>query len=59
MAPSAVEVETTTVPDVAALKLQTAIRGPYKELAASKYDPDAEAGLKAHKAAKVSKPSVI
>jgi sulfonate dioxygenase len=50
MAPSAVEVETTTVPDVATLKLQA---GPYKELAATKYDRDAEAGLKGHKAAKV------
>jgi sulfonate dioxygenase len=49
MAPSAVEVETTTVPDVATLKLQA---GPYKELAATKYDRDAEAGLKGHKAAK-------
>ena len=51
MAPSAVEVETVTVPDVTTLKLQAA--GPYKELAATKYDAEGEAGLKGHKAAKV------
>ncbi|KAK3292163.1 uncharacterized protein B0H64DRAFT_222864 [Chaetomium fimeti] len=50
MAPSAVEVETTTVPNLATLKLQAA--GPYKELAATKYDADGEAGLKGHEAAK-------
>ncbi|EAQ88322.1 hypothetical protein CHGG_04941 [Chaetomium globosum CBS 148.51] len=50
MAPSAVEVETVTVPDVTTLKLQAA--GPYKELAATKYDAEGEAGLKGHKAAK-------
>ncbi|KAH6856868.1 hypothetical protein B0I37DRAFT_303819 [Chaetomium sp. MPI-CAGE-AT-0009] len=51
MAPSAVEVETTTsVPDVVTLKLQAA--GPYKELAATEYDADVEAGLKGHEAAK-------
>ena len=54
MAPSAVEVETTTVPDVAKLKLQASHSGPYKELAATKYDADGEAGLKGHSAAKVS-----
>ncbi|KAK4034018.1 hypothetical protein C8A01DRAFT_19102 [Parachaetomium inaequale] len=52
MAPSAVEVETTTVPDVATLKLQASHSGPYKELAATKYDADGEAGLKGHSAAK-------
>ncbi|KAK4158068.1 hypothetical protein C8A00DRAFT_39620 [Chaetomidium leptoderma] len=53
MAPSAVEVEPITVPDVATLKLQAVSHsGPYKELAATKYDPDAEAGLKGHDAAK-------
>ncbi|KAK4241981.1 hypothetical protein C8A03DRAFT_11821 [Achaetomium macrosporum] len=52
MAPSAVEVETTTVPDLATLKLKASHNGPYKELAANKYDPDAEAGLKGHKPAK-------
>ncbi|KAK3903286.1 putative alpha-ketoglutarate-dependent sulfonate dioxygenase [Staphylotrichum tortipilum] len=51
MAPSAVEVETPVVPDISALKLQ-ALSGPYKELAATKFDADAEAGLKGHKAAK-------
>jgi sulfonate dioxygenase len=51
MAPSAVEVETTTTaPDVVTLKLQAA--GPYKELAATEYDADGEAGLKGHEAAK-------
>jgi sulfonate dioxygenase len=53
MATSAVEVQTATVPDVATLKLEATLSGPYKELAA-KYDPDAEAGLKSHKAAKVN-----
>ncbi|KAG7288129.1 hypothetical protein NEMBOFW57_007652 [Staphylotrichum longicolle] len=53
MAPSAVEVETVQVPDIAALKLKAAaLNSPYKELAASKFDSDAEAGLKGHKAAK-------
>ncbi|KAL2177088.1 uncharacterized protein P884DRAFT_329905 [Thermothelomyces heterothallicus CBS 202.75] len=51
MAPSAVETETVTVPDVSTLKLQ-AVAGPYKELAATRYDAEAEAGLKGHKAAK-------
>lgn len=55
MAPSAVEVETVTLPDVTTLKLQAA--GPYKELAATKYDAEGEAGLKGHKAAKVGKTS--
>lgn len=55
MAPSAVEVETVQVPDVSTLKLKAAaLNSPYKELAASKFDSDAEAGLKGHKAAKVS-----
>jgi hypothetical protein len=58
MAPSATTVETTTVPDVATLKLQAAHRSPYKELAADKFDPAAEAGLKDHKAAKVSNPII-
>ncbi|KAL2129180.1 hypothetical protein VTI74DRAFT_8108 [Chaetomium olivicolor] len=52
MAPSAVEVETAVVPDLATLKLQASHNGPYKELAANKYDADAEAGRKGHKAAK-------
>lgn len=52
MAPSAVEVETVTVPDVSTLKLQAAA-GPYKELAATRFDAESEAGLKGHKAAKV------
>jgi sulfonate dioxygenase len=56
MAPSAVEVETSTVPDLTSLKLKASHNGPYKELAANKYDPDAEAGLKGHKAAKVGRP---
>jgi sulfonate dioxygenase len=57
MAPSAVEVETsTTVPDVATLKLQASHSGPYKELAATKYDADGEAGRKGHSAAKVNTP---
>ncbi|KAK4101550.1 TauD-domain-containing protein [Parathielavia hyrcaniae] len=54
MAPSAVEVETPTVPDVAALKLQASLISPYRpeKLEATKYDTEAEAGLKSHKAAK-------
>ncbi|KXX76770.1 Alpha-ketoglutarate-dependent sulfonate dioxygenase [Madurella mycetomatis] len=58
MAPSAVEVQTITAPvsDVATLKIQASPSGPYKELAATKYDADAEAGLKGHKAAKVTRP---
>ena len=52
MAPSAVEVETITVPDVSALKLQS-LGGQYKEFVAGKFDPAAEAGLKGHAAAKV------
>ncbi|AEO67138.1 20b01cf8-0be0-46d7-aa5c-e1d31f843115 [Thermothielavioides terrestris] len=51
MAPSAVEVQTAAVPDVSTLKLDTSHKGPYKELAANRYDPEAEAGLKGHKAA--------
>ncbi|KAK0666494.1 hypothetical protein QBC41DRAFT_150179 [Cercophora samala] len=51
MAPSAVEIETTTVPNIATLKLN-ATTGPYKEIATTKFDKDAEAGLKGHKAAK-------
>jgi sulfonate dioxygenase len=56
MAPSAVEVQTstTTVPDLATLRLQAPHSSPYKELAANKVDAEAEAGLKGHKAAKVS-----
>jgi hypothetical protein len=54
MAPSAVEVETVQVPDVSTLKLKPTLNSPYKELAATKFDSDAEAGLKGHKAAKVS-----
>ncbi|KAK4139162.1 uncharacterized protein C8A04DRAFT_16104 [Dichotomopilus funicola] len=52
MAPSAVETETVTVPDVSKLKLQAAYSGPYKELAVARFDAEAEAGLKGHKAAK-------
>ena len=52
MAPSAVEVETVTVPDVSALKLQS-LSGQYKEFVAGKFDPEAEAGQKGHAAAKV------
>jgi sulfonate dioxygenase len=54
MAPSAVEVQTstTTVPDLATLRLQAPHSSPYKELAANKVDAEAEAGLKGHKAAK-------
>ncbi|VBB76726.1 Putative Alpha-ketoglutarate-dependent sulfonate dioxygenase [Podospora comata] len=51
MAPSAVETETTTVPNIDTLKLN-ATTGPYKEIATTKFDKDAEAGLKGHKAAK-------
>ncbi|CAP61192.1 uncharacterized protein PODANS_3_1470 [Podospora anserina S mat+] len=51
MAPSAVETETTTVPNIGTLKLN-ATTGPYKEIATTKFDKDAEAGLKGHKAAK-------
>lgn len=62
MAPSAVEVQATAAPvtvpaELAALKLQAAQNGPYKELAAVKYDAEAEAGLKGHKPAKVSEPT--
>lgn len=55
MAPSAVEVQTTTgAPDLATLKLQASSgQGSYKEPGA-KFDADAEAGLKGHKAAKAS-----
>lgn len=53
MAPSAVEVETTTttttLSNLAALKLAS---GPYKEIAATKFDKEAEAGLKGYQAAK-------
>ncbi|KAK4188453.1 hypothetical protein QBC35DRAFT_195743 [Podospora australis] len=49
MAPSAVETTTTTLPNIASLKLAS---GPYKELATGKFDKDAEAGLKGHQAAK-------
>lgn len=59
MAPAAVEVHTATVPDVATLKLQASHNGPYKELAANKYDAEAEAGLKGHKPAKVSQKLVF
>ncbi|KAK4161556.1 putative alpha-ketoglutarate-dependent sulfonate dioxygenase [Cladorrhinum sp. PSN259] len=52
MAPSAVEVETVTVPDVSALKLAS-VAGPYKEIAPTKYDKDAElTGVEGHTAAK-------
>ncbi|KAK0736124.1 hypothetical protein B0T21DRAFT_440263 [Apiosordaria backusii] len=51
MAPSAVETETTAVPNIATVKLNGAT-GPYKEIATTKFDKDAEAGLKGHKAAK-------
>ncbi|KAL2259568.1 hypothetical protein VTK26DRAFT_6720 [Humicola hyalothermophila] len=53
MAPSAVEVQTTTaVPELANLKLQVSSGvGAYKE-AGAKFDPEAEAGLKGHKPAK-------
>jgi hypothetical protein len=56
MAPSATAVETTTVPDLATLKLQASHRNPYKELAADKFDPATEAGLGNHEAAKVRNP---
>lgn len=56
MAPSAVETETVTVPDVSTLKLQAAYSGPYKELASARFDAETEAGLKGHKAAKVCPP---
>lgn len=53
MAPSAVEVQPITAPDLSALKLQALKDGAYKE-PGTKFDPAAEAGLKGHKAAKVS-----
>ncbi|KAJ4300559.1 hypothetical protein N0V88_003238 [Collariella sp. IMI 366227] len=52
MAPSAVQVETVTAPDLSTLKLQASDNGPYKEPSTAKYDADGEAGLKGHKAAK-------
>lgn len=53
MAPSAIEVETVTVPpNIAALKL-SAQTGPYKEIAPTKYDKEAElTGVEGHAAAK-------
>ncbi|KAK3984053.1 putative alpha-ketoglutarate-dependent sulfonate dioxygenase [Cladorrhinum sp. PSN332] len=52
MAPSAVEAETVTVPDVSKLKLAS-ITGPYKDIAPTKYDKDAElGGVEGHAAAK-------
>ncbi len=55
MAPSAVEVETQAVPDVSTLKIKAVpvVTGAYKEFAAPRFDPAAEAGLKGHAAAKV------
>jgi sulfonate dioxygenase len=54
MAPSAVE--TVTVPVVSAAKRTTF--GAYKELAPSKFDPEAEAGKKGFQGAKV-KPTLL
>ena len=51
MAPSAVE--TITVPLINADKLKKTSFGAYKELAPTKFDPEAEAGKKGFQGAKV------